>query len=67
MHKKIGIVGCGVIGSALKNWLQTNTKHTIKVRDPAKGYLDNIDDCDIYFIQIHIPTKKKMASKILKF
>lgn len=58
MYKTIGIIGCGVIGSVLKSWLLVNTKHAVKIYDPAKGHLDNIDSCDIYFIQIHIPTEK---------
>ena len=58
MSKKIGIIGCGVIGTVLKQWLQTHTKHVIKILDPAKGYFDDINDCDVFFIQIHIPTQK---------
>lgn len=59
MYKTIGITGCGVIDPVLKSWLLVNTKHTVKIYNPAKGYLNNIDNCDIYFIQIHIPTEKK--------
>lgn len=55
---KIGIVGCGVIGSALKAWLEENTKHTILVSDPYKGYNDDLSECDVCFIQIHIPTEQ---------
>lgn len=68
MYKTIGIIGCGVIGSVMKSWLLLNTKHAVKIYDPAKGYLDNIDSCDIYFIQIHIPTERngKQNLKTLK-
>ena len=55
--KTVGIVGCGVIGGALKKWLEENTKHTIRVSDPYKGYNDDMSKCDIFFIQIHIPTE----------
>jgi len=55
--KKVGIVGCGVIGEALKIWLEDNTKHKIFISDPYKGYNDDLSGCDIFFIQIHIPTE----------
>lgn len=54
----IGIVGCGVIGNALKIWIENNTGHHIAVSDPFKGYNDSLDNCDIIFINIHIPTEK---------
>lgn len=55
--KKIGIIGCGVIGTALKKWLEENTIHKVFVSDPYKGYNDDLSQCDIFFIQIHIPTE----------
>lgn len=66
MSKKIGIIGCGVIGTVLKDWLRANTRHIVKIQDPAKGYLDNIDDCDVYFIQIHIPTERNGKQNLKK-
>lgn len=54
--KTIGIVGCGVIGGALVNWLKEHTPHNILISDPAKGFADNLSLCDIIFINIHIPT-----------
>ena len=56
--KNIGIIGCGVIGSALKKWLEENTAHKIYVSDPPKGYNDDMSVCDVFFIQIHIPTEQ---------
>ena len=53
----IGIIGCGVVGNALKEWLKNNTPHRISVSDPYKGYNDDMSQCDIFFIQIHIPTE----------
>lgn len=59
MKTKIGIVGCGFIGTALKTWLDENNQNVItKVSDPPKGINDDISDCDAYFIQIHIPTEE---------
>lgn len=55
--KNVGIIGCGVIGSALKKWLESNTDHRIFVSDPYKGYNDDLSGCDVFFIQIHIPTE----------
>lgn len=55
---KIGIIGCGFIGTALKVWLEQNNQNVeIKVSDPPKGINDDISKCDAYFIQIHLPTE----------
>lgn len=59
-NKKIdvGLIGCGVVGNALKVWLEENNKDVaVKVSDPAKGMADNIQQCSIYFIQIPVPTQ----------
>ena len=55
--KKVGIIGCGVIGGALKKWLEDNTDHQVFVSDPFKGYNDDLSGCDVFFIQIHVPTE----------
>lgn len=55
---KIGIIGCGFVGTALKTWLQENNPNVeIYISDPPKGINDDISQCDAYFIQIHIPTE----------
>lgn len=55
---KIGIVGCGFVGEALKTWLEENNPSVkIFVSDPPKGYNDNLDSVDIAFLQIHVPTE----------
>jgi len=54
----IGIVGCGFIGGALKRWIEEhNPLIKIKISDPPKGYNDNLNDCDVIFVSIHIPTE----------
>lgn len=56
---KIGIIGCGFIGTALKVWLEeTNKEVELFVNDSFKGYNDDVYsmNLDAYFIQIHIPT-----------
>lgn len=56
---KVGIVGCGFIGGALKKWLEEhNPAVTILVSDPYKGYNDDVSQADVIFISIHIPTEK---------
>ena len=38
---KVGIIGCGFVGGALKAWLEENNKDVeIFVSDPPKGYND---------------------------
>ena len=48
---KVGIIGCGFIGTALKNWLEENNPDVeIRVSDPPKGMNDDVSECDAYFI-----------------
>lgn len=54
----VGIVGCGFVGGALKTWLEENNPDVqIRVSDPPKGYNDSLDDIDVAFLQIHVPTE----------
>lgn len=56
----IGIVGCGVIGGALKLWLETNNKScNLYIFDPQKGYQDDLTLCDCIFVSIHILTNEQ--------
>lgn len=56
---KIGIIGCGIIGNALINWINNNNKNcTILRSDPPKGFNDDLTNADAIFISIHIPTIK---------
>ena len=55
---KIGIIGCGVIGGALRRWIsEYNPDCTLLVSDPAKGFTDNLSTADVFFISVHIPTE----------
>jgi len=56
----VGIIGCGFIGGALKNWLEKNNKENISlfISDPPKGYNDDLSTVNIIFIGIHIPTEE---------
>lgn len=54
----IGIIGCGIIGNTLKDWLETNNSECkLFISDPGKGYNDDLSSIDVAFIQIHIPTE----------
>lgn len=55
---KVGIVGCGFVGGALKVWLEENNKDVaVFVSDPPKGFNDDLSQIDIAFLQIHVPTE----------
>ena len=52
----VGIIGCGFVGGALKDWLEHNNPECkLFISDPAKGYNDSM--ADIAFLQIHVPTE----------
>jgi len=54
----IGIVGCGFIGGALKQWIETfNPSVKVLVSDPPKGMNDDLSAAEVFFISIHIPTE----------
>lgn len=54
----VGIIGCGFVGGALKDWLEHNNPECkLFISDPAKGYHDNLSNIDIAFLQIHVPTE----------
>lgn len=53
----IAVVGCGVIGGALIQWIEEHTHHNILRIDPPKNYNDDITKADVVFVSIHIPTE----------
>lgn len=54
----VGIIGCGYVGGALKVWLEEhNPDVLVVVSDPPKGMNDPMDDADVFFVSIHIPTE----------
>jgi UDPglucose 6-dehydrogenase len=53
---RIGIIGCGVVGGALRDWLQIYTDHELKLYDPRLGFLDSLYGCDATFICVPVPT-----------
>ena len=54
----VGIIGCGFVGGALKDWLEHNNPECkLFISDPYKGYNDDLSNIDIAFLQIHVPTE----------
>jgi len=58
MIKKIGFCGLGVVGGALKQWIQEKTEHEIKIYDPGCNYFDDFNDCDAVFIAVPVAIKE---------
>lgn len=55
----VGIIGCGFVGGALKDWLERNNPDCkIFISDPPKGYNDDLSGIDVAFLQIHVPTEE---------
>lgn len=53
---KIGIMGVGVVGSALRNYLAKNPRNEFRLYDPARELNDDLAPCDIVFICVPAPT-----------
>ena len=54
----VGLVGCGVIGGVMKQWLEDNNPTCkILISDPPRNLNDDLSSADILFISIHIPTE----------
>jgi len=54
----VGIIGCGFVGGALKDWLEHNNPECkLFISDPPKGMNDDLSNIDIAFLQIHVPTE----------
>lgn len=54
---KISIVGNGIIGGALRQYVQAHTPHEILIYDPPQGYTAPIHKADIVFISVPVITK----------
>jgi len=52
---KIGLIGVGVVGGALKTWLEKNTTHMVCCYDPGKGMSDDLAGCTHIFISVPVP------------
>lgn len=55
----IGVIGCGVVGGALVNYLTNNGwDGQIKRNDPRLQLHDDVSDCDVAFICVPAETKQ---------
>ncbi len=54
---KVGIIGYGVIGSTFSQWLKEHTQCHQAISDPPKGINEDLTDCKVFFVGIHIPTE----------
>ena len=46
----VGIIGCGFVGGALKDWLEHNNPECkLFISDPPKGYNDDLSSIDVAF------------------
>lgn len=61
---KVGIIGCGVVGTTLKDWFINNAKHDLRLLDPPKGFEDDLSDCDTVFVCINVATCQDTESKM---
>jgi UDPglucose 6-dehydrogenase len=52
----IGIVGLGVVGMALYEYLSIDQELEFRLYDPAKEMLDDLTDCEAIFIAVPVPT-----------
>ena len=61
----VGVVGCGVIGNALIQYIEANNPdcNILKV-DPKKNFNDDISKSDIIFVSIHIPTEDDLSQDL---
>lgn len=56
---RIGIIGCGVVGGALRAWLEDFTDHDVLIRDPGLNRMDEFDGVDAVFVSIPVPISKQ--------
>lgn len=55
----VGLVGYGVIGQALGQWIEKNNPAIqMLISDPYKNHHDDVSKADVIFISVHIPTEK---------
>lgn len=52
---KIGLIGCGTVGGTLYQWLTEYTRHDVFVKDPLKGFHDDLKSNKVEAIFISIP------------
>lgn len=51
---KIGIIGLGVVGGTLRDFLVKFTSHELKLCDPPKGKNDDFEGIDVCFVSVPV-------------
>ncbi|CAB4169752.1 NDP-sugDHase, nucleotide sugar dehydrogenase [uncultured Caudovirales phage] len=52
---EIGIIGCGVVGGTLAEWLRRSTQCKILLYDPPKNLLADLSTCEFIFVSVPVP------------
>lgn len=60
---KIGIIGAGVVGGTLWQWLKENTDHVVKVSDPPRDLYDDLTGSDAIFISVPLDISNKCKNQ----
>ncbi len=68
-NKKVGIIGVGMVGGAIRRYLENNKKIQPFLYDPGKnlGSLDEVNQADIIFVSVPTPYKKQERGFDLSF
>lgn len=56
---KIGIIGVGVVGGALRDYIKDYSKHELALWDPAKNLKGDLSESDAIFISIPVEASHK--------
>ncbi len=54
---RIGFIGVGVVGGATLALAKAQGNTDIKIYDPGQGHYDSMDDREVVFISVPVPTK----------
>lgn len=64
-HKKIGIIGCGVVGGALHRWFETHTRDLIYRYDPDKRlHHDKAFEAEFIFLCVPANTNEDFSQDL---
>lgn len=68
-NKKVWIIGVGMVGGAIRRYLENNKKIQPFLYDPGKnlGSLDEVNQADIIFVSVPTPYKKQERGFDLSF
>ena len=67
-NMRVGIIGVGMVGTPLKRWFEERRGYQrgkdlfLSDIDPAKGFLDDINQADVIFISVPTPRTPEGAA-----